>query len=224
MIAINENNFQLMTVSPNNGSQVIDIFHGSQGSKIITIPANTNLKYLFLASWTTNIDLQFVCVGDHGHVTVRGLLLGTAESKIEVKVNASLEASHTKADLHIVSFITKSWACTLDGNVLLWKNINQASWRLLEENIIVWDKVHIKTLPRLDVYSNDVQASHGATIQRIDNEKLFYLRSRWLGENDAKKLIIEGYFSQLFSIFGGQIDAARVKVQYIDELLHKMNQ
>jgi len=38
--------------------------------------------------------------------------------------------------------------------------------------------IQIKTLPMLDIQSNDVKASHGATIQRLDEEKLFYLTSK----------------------------------------------
>jgi Fe-S cluster assembly protein SufD len=60
----------------------------------------------------------------------------------------------------------------------------------LEENILLGDKLKIKTLPMLDVRSNDVKASHGARIEKLDPQRLFYLQSRGLDDTQAKNLII----------------------------------
>ncbi|MBP7848546.1 SufD family Fe-S cluster assembly protein [Patescibacteria group bacterium] len=48
----------------------------------------------------------------------------------------------------------------------------------MEETILLGEDIQIRTLPMLDVQSSDVKASHGATIQRLDEEKLFYLTSK----------------------------------------------
>jgi Fe-S cluster assembly scaffold protein SufB len=49
---------------------------------------------------------------------------------------------------------------------------------LAEENLLLGKKIQIKALPMLDVRSNDVKASHGSTISRLDDQKIFYLTAK----------------------------------------------
>lgn len=66
----------------------------------------------------------------------------------------------------------------MDGSIVISPDIVKASGHLLEENIILGERVQISTLPMLDVRSNDVSASHGARIEKLDVKKLFYLESK----------------------------------------------
>ena len=52
--------------------------------------------------------------------------------------------------------------------------------------------------PELEIYADDVKCSHGATTGELDEEMLFYLRSRGLNKEEAKKLLIEGFINELF--------------------------
>ena len=52
--------------------------------------------------------------------------------------------------------------------------------------------------PELEIYADDVKCSHGATTGELDEEMLFYLRSRGLNKNKAKKILIEGFVNELF--------------------------
>ena len=54
----------------------------------------------------------------------------------------------------------------------------KAEGYLAEENMLLGHKIQVKTLPMLDVRSSDVKASHGATIDRLDEQKLFYLTAK----------------------------------------------
>jgi len=49
----------------------------------------------------------------------------------------------------------------------------------------------------LEIANNDVKCSHGATISQIDEEKLFYMKSRGLDEKTSKKMIVEGFFDPI---------------------------
>jgi Fe-S cluster assembly scaffold protein SufB len=50
------------------------------------------------------------------------------------------------------------------------------------------------------VRSNDVAASHGARIEKLDEKKLFYLQSKGISEQDSKRLMIEGFVETMFSL------------------------
>ena len=63
---------------------------------------------------------------------------------------------------------------------------------LLSENA----EVNVK--PELEIYADDVKCSHGATTGELDEQMLFYLRSRGLNKEEAKKILIEGFVNELF--------------------------
>ncbi|MBP6256602.1 SufD family Fe-S cluster assembly protein [Patescibacteria group bacterium] len=71
----------------------------------------------------------------------------------------------------------------------------------------------------LNVQSNDVTASHGARIEKIDAKKLFYAQSRGLDESQAKGLIIGGYFDVLFNSVESKITDMAMKGQ-LEALKH----
>lgn len=62
---------------------------------------------------------------------------------------------------------------------------------LLQENIVFGDEIHIQAVPMLSVASHDVQASHGAKIERLDAAKLMYMTSRGLTPTQAQALVVQ---------------------------------
>ncbi len=56
--------------------------------------------------------------------------------------------------------------------------------------------------PRLEIENNDVRCTHGATVGRVSEEHLFYLRSRGISEEEARRLIVFGFFNQVLDQVG----------------------
>ena len=56
-------------------------------------------------------------------------------------------------------------------------------------NILLDDKATVNTKPQLEIYADDVKCSHGCTIGQLDEEALFYLRSRGIPKKEAKALL-----------------------------------
>ncbi|MFP5380252.1 MAG: SufD family Fe-S cluster assembly protein [Vicinamibacteria bacterium] len=60
-------------------------------------------------------------------------------------------------------------------------------------NLLLTKKAHADSIPGLEILANDVRCTHAAAIAQIDPDQVFYLRSRGLSEDDAKRLVIEGF-------------------------------
>ena len=56
-------------------------------------------------------------------------------------------------------------------------------------NIVLDDKATVNTKPQLEIFADDVKCSHGCTIGQLDEEALFYLRSRGIPKREAKALL-----------------------------------
>lgn len=62
------------------------------------------------------------------------------------------------------------------------------------DNVLLLDEAVAESLPTLEIEANDVKASHGSTTSKIDEEQLFYLRSRGVSGPAATQMIIKGFF------------------------------
>ncbi|HUZ59732.1 MAG TPA: Fe-S cluster assembly protein SufD [Hanamia sp.] len=60
-------------------------------------------------------------------------------------------------------------------------------------NILLSDKATINTKPQLEIFADDVKCSHGCTVGRLDEEALFYLRTRGISKDHAKAMLLEAY-------------------------------
>ncbi len=60
-------------------------------------------------------------------------------------------------------------------------------------NILLTDDAKMNTKPQLEIYADDVKCSHGATVGQIDEEALFYMRSRGIGKNEARLMLMFGF-------------------------------
>jgi Fe-S cluster assembly protein SufD len=63
-------------------------------------------------------------------------------------------------------------------------------------NLLFSRQAHANSIPGLEILTNDVRCSHGATVGQVDREQLFYLMSRGLSESEAERLIVSGFFAE----------------------------
>ena len=119
-----------------------------------------------------------------------GLFFADAQKETKAKITFDIKHSHTQAQLHLISFIQDERNIETDGAITITPNVKKVQSHLLEENIILGKNISIKVKPILNISSNDVQASHGAKIEKIDAEKLLYMTSRGLTPEQAQALVV----------------------------------
>ncbi len=77
----------------------------------------------------------------------------------------------------------------------------------------------LNSIPGLEILADDVRCTHGATVGRLEQEPLFYLRSRGIPEIDAARLVVEGFFDPIMQ----RIPFEGVRERFHQAILQKMN-
>jgi len=77
--------------------------------------------------------------------------------------------------------------------------------------LLLGDDAKADMVPNLEINNNDVKCSHGATIGQVDEDELFYLMSRGLDEQSAKKTIIEGFLHPVIREIKNEAMSKRVE-------------
>jgi len=76
--------------------------------------------------------------------------------------------------------------------------------QMTNNNLLLGRLSEVDTKPQLEIYADDVKCSHGATIGRIDDEQMFYLRSRGIDQQAAQKMIIFAFAAELTEAIGDE--------------------
>ncbi|MBS0010712.1 MAG: Fe-S cluster assembly protein SufD [Bacteroidales bacterium] len=83
-------------------------------------------------------------------------------------------------------------------------------------SILLTDDARMDTKPQLEIYADDVKCSHGATVGQLDEDAMFYLRSRGIDKNEAKLMLMFGFAHEVIANI--RTEALRNR---IDDLVHK---
>ncbi len=96
-----------------------------------------------------------------------------------------------------------------NGKVYVRPHAQQSDAGQMNKNLLLSDDATIDTKPQLEIFADDVKCSHGATIGRLDDAALFYLRSRGIAAAAARSLLIAAFANEMI----GRMPAAPVRAQ-----------
>jgi Fe-S cluster assembly protein SufD len=82
------------------------------------------------------------------------------------------------------------------GRIVVHKDAQKTDAKQTNRNLLLSDDAQIDTKPQLEIYADDVKCTHGATIGQIEENALFYLRSRGIDEISARKLLLQAFASE----------------------------
>lgn len=86
-----------------------------------------------------------------------------------------------------------------NGKVLVAKDAQKTSGFQQNNNILLSPDARIYSKPQLEIFADDVRCSHGCTTGQMDEDALFYLKSRGIGSSEAKKMLLRAFFQDVLS-------------------------
>jgi Fe-S cluster assembly protein SufD len=99
---------------------------------------------------------------------------------------------------------------SFEGKILVRPEAQKTEAYQLNKNLILNQGAVANSKPNLEIFADDVKASHGATVSQLDQEQLFYLSTRGIDINQARRLLISGFCREMIE-----------RIPY-DSLLQKM--
>ena len=167
-------------------------------SKEIIVWKDVDLKICWFLEKEENYEIVFRQVWEKSNLEVNYLNLAKNSEKIKAKIHSKIESNFSQSDVFVSSICWDNWEVDLDWIIELAPNFRKMAWHLTEENIFLWDKGRVRWIPALLVKSNEVEASHAFKIEKISEEDLFYLRSRWIDKQNASFILVESKVKNIF--------------------------
>ncbi len=104
-------------------------------------------------------------------------------------------APHVKGEIHMKGVMKDQSRSVMYGFIRVEREAQQSNSYQLAQGLLLNDGAHCDAIPGLEIEANDVRATHGASIGPIDEEQIFYLQSRGLEREQAKRTIVEGFLT-----------------------------
>ena len=104
---------------------------------------------------------------------------------------------HTTSDELYKGVLDGKAVGVFNGRVLIREDAQKTEAAQANNNLLLSADALVNTNPELEIFADDVKARHGATIGQIEDEQLFYLRSRGIDREEARKLLIRGFVSDM---------------------------
>jgi FeS assembly protein SufD len=142
----------------------------------------------------TRSRLESMMTGEGASSENVEVVFGTGNQRFDAVSNITQVGQNTSG--HAVSKgVVKDKARSLfKGMIHIQKDAKNSRAYLAEHGMILSKEARADAIPGLEIETNDVKATHSASVAQINDEELFYLMSRGLSEDASKKLIIIGFF------------------------------
>ncbi len=127
-----------------------------------------------------------------------------AMQHVDLTVHTEHVVGQTDSNTVVRSAATDAGQGRFFGNIAIRKAAHGSDASLRDDALLLSKAAHIDSVPALEIAANDVKAFHGATVGSVDDEQLFYARSRGIGRADALRMIALGFFEPVVARFPGE--------------------
>ena len=129
---------------------------------------------------------------------IKGLYLAKTNQHHDITTVMQHKHPESKSNQHIKGILQKDSSGVFQGKVVVSQDAQKTDAFQFNQNLLLSETAEVNAKPELEIYADDVKCSHGATTGELDEQMLFYLRSRGLNKEEAKKILIEGFVNELF--------------------------
>jgi len=178
----------------NNNSTLLNStwFQQEAGSKLNTFAITLNGGLIRNYS---NVKLN----GRRADAHINGLYLMDKKQHIDNRVFVEHAVPDCTSNELFKGILDDEASAVFNGHVLVQRDAQRTNAYQQNRNILLTDKATVNTRPFLEIYADDVKCSHGATVGQLDNEALFYLRSRGLCLASARLLLMYAFAAEVIN-------------------------
>ena len=130
---------------------------------------------------------------EYANADIQGLYLLDKNQECIHRIRMNHNKPNGRSNQLFKGILDDSASAQFEGYVFVEKNAQKTEALQNCKNLLLTDKTNVQNHPFLEIYADDVKCSHGATIGQLDEDALFYLRTRSIPEKQAKSLLMHAF-------------------------------
>lgn len=159
--------------------------------------ANLDWVALGFGSARGKVRMETKLAGRGSGAKVTGAYAGDGTQHLDYDTTQEHAAEDTTSDLAFRGVLTERATAVWRGMIRVDKGAQRTDAFQESRNLLLSTDAHADAIPGLEIEADDVRCTHAAAVAQVDPEQLYYLRSHGLADSEAKRLVIEGFLSEL---------------------------
>ncbi|MFM2061468.1 MAG: hypothetical protein RLZZ507_1138 [Cyanobacteriota bacterium] len=145
-------------------------------------------------------NLEILQTGEQTETTLNGLTVIADKQLADTHSAISLNHPHgVSKQLHKCIIGDRAHG-VFNGKVFVPKLAQLTDASQLNRNLLLSSKARVDTKPQLEITADNVKCAHGATVSQLEDDEIFYLQSRGIDENDARKLLVNAFAAEIINL------------------------
>ena len=162
-------------------------------SKRVAAGETLRLSLVCRDSGTASFDIDMEAEG--ADVELKGLYLCSAEAKASIRVNMRHTVGGSRSNQLFRGLVDGNARVEFDGRIVVAPDAQKTEAYQTAQTLQLSDTAVVQTSPQLEIYADDVKCSHGATVGSLNEDEQFYMRSRGISLEEARRLQIISFLS-----------------------------
>lgn len=141
-------------------------------------------------------NIHVVMSGEGGDCLINGLFMGKGSQHLDNYMKVEHGSPHCNSRQFYHGILDDKSRGVFHGRIVVHKGAQKTDAKQTNRNLLLSEEAQIDTKPQLEIYADDVKCTHGATIGQIDEDALFYLRSRGISAGSARRLLLYAFANE----------------------------
>jgi Fe-S cluster assembly protein SufD len=159
-----------------------------------------NLDWIFgaIGSRLTKNFTELDLAGEGAQGRMSGFYFTDDSQHLDHDTQQNHLAPRTNSDLLFKGALKGKSRSVWQGMIYVAPGAQQTDGYQANRNLVLSDQARADSIPGLEILADDVRCTHGATVGKLEEEPLFYLKSRGIPQAEAEKIVVEGFFDPIF--------------------------
>ena len=158
--------------------------------------ANVATHSLLLSGALVRNNVHPVLAGEGSECLINGLFMANGRQHMDNYMLVEHASPHCDSRQFYNGILNGQSHGVFHGRIIVHKDAQKTDAKQTNRNLLLSDDAQIDTKPQLEIYADDVKCTHGATIGQVDENALFYLRSRGLAEAEARHVLLLAFANE----------------------------
>jgi len=159
--------------------------------------ANVTSRSIMLGAALARTEINVALAGEGSSITLDGLFAGTAKQHLDNRTVIDHVKPHCESHELYKGILDQNARGIFDGRIIVRPDAQKTVSRQENRNLLLSESAVVDSKPTLEIHNDDVKCNHGSTIGQIDQEQMFYLRSRGIAEDEARNLLVNAFASEI---------------------------
>lgn len=151
-------------------------------------------------SETVRYDYRVALAGENAEALLNGVWMLSENKEAHTHVLMDHQAPFCRSMQRYKGVLNDASESSFEGKILVRQAAQKTEAFQLNHNVLLSDKASAQSKPNLEIFADDVKASHGATVGQLDKDQLFYMKTRGFEEADAKNMLIYGFCKEILNL------------------------